>query len=54
MAVVVVPDTPTSSSAEPRFFLLSMCIDAPESTANYLPSGFVEDGDGNDQTSEGE
>ena len=31
-----------------------MCIDAPESTANSLSSGFVEDGAGDDQTSEGE
>ena len=39
-----------SSSA----FLLSMCIDAPEFTTNYLFSGFVEDGAGTDQTSDGE
>ena len=34
-----------------RSFLLSMCVDAPESTTNYRSSGFVEDGVGNDQTS---
>ena len=31
-----------------------MCIDALESTANYLCSGCVQDDAGNDETSEGE
>ena len=43
-----------SSSAEFRSFLLSVFIDAPDSIANPLSSGFVEDGAGNDQTSDGE
>ena len=42
------------SSAELKSFLLSMYIDAPESTANSLSSSFFKDGAGNDQTSEGE
>ena len=33
----------SSSSAEFRSFLLSMCIDALESTRNYLSSGFFDD-----------
>ena len=40
-----------SNSAKFRSFLISMCIDAPESATNYLSSGFVEDGSDNDQTS---
>ena len=43
-----------SSSAQFRSLLLSMCIDAPESTTNVVSSGFVEDGAGNDHTSESE
>ena len=43
-----------SSTAEFRSFLLTMCIDAPESTANSLSSSFFEDGAGYDQTSESE
>ena len=43
-----------SSSAEFRTFLLSMCIEAPESTTISLSSSFVEDGAGDDQTSEDE
>ena len=39
-----------SNSAEFRSFLLSMCIDAPESTTNSFSSGFITDGAGN-QTS---
>ena len=35
-------------------FLLSMCIDAPECTTNFLFSDFVEDRAGKHQTSEGE
>ena len=31
-----------------------MCIDAPESTTNYLSSGFTVDGEGRHQFSEGE
>ena len=42
-----------SSSAEFRSFL-SVCIDAPQSTTNSLSSSFLEDGAGNDRTSEGE
>ena len=34
--------------------MLSMCIDAPQSTTNSLSSGFFEGGAGDDQTSEGE
>ena len=52
---VVVLDTPTdSSSAEFRSFLLSMRIDDSESTTNSLFSGFIEDGAGRRETSEGE
>ena len=45
------------------FWILGQCpvplnsdlsFDAPESTTDYLSSGFVDDGAGNDQTSEGE
>ena len=43
-----------SSSAEFRSFLLSMCIENPEFTTNYLSSGFVEDGAGKHRTAEGE
>ena len=43
-----------SSSSEIKSFLLSMCIDALESTTNSLTSGLFEDGAGNDQTSDGE
>ena len=43
-----------SSSAQFRSLFLSMCIDAPESTTNDLSSGFVEDGAGNEQSSEGD
>ena len=43
-----------SSSSELRSFLLSMCIDAPESTTNSLSSGFFEDGADSDQASEDE
>ena len=43
----------SSSSAEFRSFLLNMCTD-PESTTNFLSSGFFEDGAGSDQTSAGE
>ena len=43
-----------SSSAELKSFLLSICIDAPESATNSLSSGFFEEGARNDQTSEGE
>ena len=35
-------------------FLPSMCIDAPESTKNYLSSGFIADDAGRHQTSAGE
>ena len=55
ITVVRVLDTGTvSSSAGFTSFLISMCIDAPESTTNYMSSVFVEDGASNDQTSEGE
>ena len=40
-----------SISSELKSFLLGMCIEAPESTTNYLSSGVFEDGAGNDQTS---
>ena len=53
MTVVGVLDTRiVSRSAEFWSFLLCMCIEAPESTANTLPSGFVEDGAGRHQSSE--
>ena len=43
------------SSAEFRSFLLSMCIEeAQESTTNDLSCGFVKDGAGKHQTSDGE
>ena len=38
-----------SSSSTFRSFLLSMCVDAPKSPANYHSSGFFEDGAGSDQ-----
>ena len=41
-------------SAEFKSFLLIMCIDAPESTTNYLSSGLIVDGEGRHQFSEGE
>ena len=48
-------DTQTlSSSAEFRSLLLSMCIDALESSTNSLSSSSVEDGAGDNQTSESE
>ena len=43
-----------SSSAKFRSFLPSMCTEAPESTTNCLSSGFLEDGAGRHQVSEGE
>ena len=43
-----------SNSAEFKSFLLIMCIDAPEATTNSLSSGFIVDGAGRHQTSEGE
>ena len=43
-----------SNSAAFRSLLLSMCVDAPESTTNYLSSGFVSDRAGRHQTSVGE
>ena len=43
-----------SNSAECKPLLLSMCIDAPESTAHSLSSRFVKDGSGIHQTSVGE
>ena len=53
ITVVGVLDTRrVSRSAEFWSFLLCMCIEAPESTTNTLPSGFVEDGAGRHQTSE--
>ena len=42
------------SSAKFRSLLLSMCIGAPETTTHSLSLDSVEDGAGNDQTSEGE
>ena len=45
-------DTHTvSNSADFRSFLLSMCIDAPESTTYYLASGFITDVAETQQTS---
>ena len=55
--ITVVGDLDTrtvSSSAEFRSFLLIVWTDAPEHTTNSLSSDFVEDGAGNDKTSEGE
>ena len=55
ITVVGFLDTRTvSSSAEFRSLLLSMCIDALESTTNYFSSSSVEDGAGDNQTSESE
>ena len=42
------------NSAGLKSFLLSMCIDTPEPTTNYLSSGFITDGAGRHQTSVGE
>ena len=55
MTVVGFLDTRTvSSSAAFTSFLLSMCAEAPEFTTSVLSSGFVQDGTGTRQTSEGE
>ena len=43
-----------SKSAEFRPFLLIMCIDAPESTTNSLPSGLIFDGEGRHHFTVGE
>ena len=43
-----------SISAEFKSFLLIMCIDAPESTTNYLSAGLICDGEGRHQSSAGE
>ena len=42
-----------SISAEIKSFLLTMCIDAPESTTNSRSSGLRVDGAGRHQFSEG-
>ena len=53
--VVGVLDTRmVSNTSKFRSFLLSMCIDVLESTANVLSSGVFEDGAGSDQTCESE
>ena len=44
---------PVSNSGEFKSFWLSMYL-ALESTTNYLSSGFIVDGKGGHQTSEGE
>ena len=55
MTVVGFLDVVTvSNSAEFKSFLLIMCIDAPESTTNYLSSGLIVDCEGRHQFSEGE
>ena len=43
-----------SNSAEVKSFLLTMCIDAPESTTNSLSYGLIVDVEGRHQFSEGE
>ena len=43
-----------SKSVEFRSFLLVMCIDAPESTTNYLSSGLILNGEGRHHFSVGE
>ena len=43
-----------SNSAEFKSFLLTVFIDAPESTTNSLSSGLIADGAGRHQVSEGE
>ena len=55
MTFVGVLETLTvSNSAAFKSFLLSMCMEAPESTTNSLSSGLIDNGAGRHHTSEGE